>query len=90
MTGSEKMQLTAAMLVESAQLAKDVILNTAPDETLTETSMAYFAGQVGAILVVAKRLEEGVNRIHGWQLNRLTVKEGWTSVPQTVPANEAN
>jgi len=66
MTGSERMQLVAGMLVEAAQLAKATILDTAVDETINETSLAYFAGHVGSILVIAKRLEDGVRRIDGW------------------------
>ena len=66
MNSSERLQIMSRMLVESAKLAKETILDTRPDESVAETSVAYFAGMVGAILEVAKRLNDATTRIARW------------------------
>ena len=63
---SERMQVMSRMLVEAARLAKETILDTSPDDSLAETSLAYYAGMVGAILEVSKRLNDATVRIDRW------------------------
>jgi hypothetical protein len=65
-TGSEKIKALAPVVSETLELAREVILSITPDESISETSLAYFAGQVAGMLVAARRFEQSVNRIDKW------------------------